>query len=148
MTQTRRRFLTNAFIGRRCRLVARSPAPAAEGVPSKQRQCGIPKGPAICGRLRNRRGTASRRRLYRCPLCGYIRRLRCLGGDRPQQARYRFDFRGVVCSRQSMPAKRSLCWRGVHVGCFELFGREEIRTIAELKGKTVGFEIGVYPARC
>jgi NitT/TauT family transport system substrate-binding protein len=27
---------------------------------------------------------------------------------------------------------------GVHVGCFELFGNERIRSIAELKGKTVG----------
>jgi NitT/TauT family transport system substrate-binding protein len=27
---------------------------------------------------------------------------------------------------------------GVHVGCFELFGTPEIRSIANLKGKTVG----------
>jgi NitT/TauT family transport system substrate-binding protein len=27
---------------------------------------------------------------------------------------------------------------GVHVGCFELFGKEGIRSIADLKGKTVG----------
>src|SRR5262249_57873808 len=27
---------------------------------------------------------------------------------------------------------------GVHVGCFELFGGEGIRSIADLKGKTVG----------
>jgi NitT/TauT family transport system substrate-binding protein len=27
---------------------------------------------------------------------------------------------------------------GVHVGCFELFGKESIRSIADLKGKTVG----------
>jgi NitT/TauT family transport system substrate-binding protein len=30
---------------------------------------------------------------------------------------------------------------GVHVGCFELFAGDDIRTIANLKGKTVGFEI-------
>jgi NitT/TauT family transport system substrate-binding protein len=29
---------------------------------------------------------------------------------------------------------------GVHVGCFELFGKEGIRSIADLKGKTVGVE--------
>jgi NitT/TauT family transport system substrate-binding protein len=29
---------------------------------------------------------------------------------------------------------------GVHVGCFELFGNEEIRSISDLKGKTVGVE--------
>src|ERR1700739_2859717 len=27
---------------------------------------------------------------------------------------------------------------GVHVGCFELFGKESIRSIADLKGKAVG----------
>jgi len=30
---------------------------------------------------------------------------------------------------------------GVHVGCFELFGREGIRAIADLKGKSVGVQI-------
>jgi len=29
---------------------------------------------------------------------------------------------------------------GVHVGCFELFGREGIRSIADLRGKTVGVQ--------
>jgi NitT/TauT family transport system substrate-binding protein len=29
---------------------------------------------------------------------------------------------------------------GVHVGCFELFGREGIRSIADLKGRTVGVQ--------
>ena len=27
---------------------------------------------------------------------------------------------------------------GVHVGCFELFGKQDIRSIADLKGKSVG----------
>ena len=35
---------------------------------------------------------------------------------------------------------------GVHVGCFELFGTESIRTIATLKGKTVGVpDLGTSP---
>src|SRR2546430_9620463 len=35
---------------------------------------------------------------------------------------------------------------GVHVGCFELFGNERIRTIADLKGKTVGVQdLGASP---
>jgi NitT/TauT family transport system substrate-binding protein len=29
---------------------------------------------------------------------------------------------------------------GVHVGCFELFGREGIRSIADLRGRTVGVQ--------
>src|SRR5215471_1848264 len=35
---------------------------------------------------------------------------------------------------------------GVHVGCFELFGHEGIRTIRDLKGKKVGVEaVGLAP---
>jgi NitT/TauT family transport system substrate-binding protein len=35
---------------------------------------------------------------------------------------------------------------GIHVGCFELFGAEEIHSIASLKGKTVGVpELGTSP---
>jgi NitT/TauT family transport system substrate-binding protein len=35
---------------------------------------------------------------------------------------------------------------GVHVGCFELFGHESIRTIRNLKGKKVGVEaVGLAP---
>jgi NitT/TauT family transport system substrate-binding protein len=30
---------------------------------------------------------------------------------------------------------------GVHVGCFELFAGNDVRTIANLKGKTVGYEV-------
>ncbi len=29
---------------------------------------------------------------------------------------------------------------GVHVGCYELFARESIRSVSELKGKSVGLE--------
>src|SRR5258705_9424606 len=35
---------------------------------------------------------------------------------------------------------------GVHVGCFELFGNERIRSIADLKGKTIGVpDLGTSP---
>ena len=35
---------------------------------------------------------------------------------------------------------------GVHAGCFELFGNDRIRTIADLKGKTVGIpDLGTSP---
>src|SRR5215472_10679043 len=34
---------------------------------------------------------------------------------------------------------------GVHVGCYELFAKEEIRRVSDLKGKTVGLEIGGGP---
>jgi NitT/TauT family transport system substrate-binding protein len=31
---------------------------------------------------------------------------------------------------------------GIHVGCYELFAKEEIRSVGDLKGKTVGVGIG------
>ena len=35
---------------------------------------------------------------------------------------------------------------GVHIGCFELFGKESIRSIADLRGKTVGVpDLGTSP---
>jgi NitT/TauT family transport system substrate-binding protein len=33
---------------------------------------------------------------------------------------------------------------GLHVGCFEVFGKSEIRTLADLKGRTVGTDIYTY----
>jgi len=36
--------------------------------------------------------------------------------------------------------ERITCIAGVHVGCFELFATERIRTIADLKGKSVGVQ--------
>jgi NitT/TauT family transport system substrate-binding protein len=31
---------------------------------------------------------------------------------------------------------------GVHIGCYELFGKDEIRSVSDLKGKSVGVQIG------
>ena len=31
---------------------------------------------------------------------------------------------------------------GVHIGCYELFAKPDIRRVSDLKGKTVGMEIG------
>ena len=39
-----------------------------------------------------------------------------------------------------MPACRSRSLAGVHLGCFELFAQEPIRTVTDLKGKRVGIE--------
>ena len=40
--------------------------------------------------------------------------------------------------RQSTRGEPITILAGMHVGCFELFGNESIRNIADLKGKTVG----------
>ena len=60
-------------------------------------------------------------------------------------ARGEVDFsirpsRSQFSSRRSTPAYRLTVLAGVHVGCFELFAREGIRSIADLKGKSVGLK--------
>jgi NitT/TauT family transport system substrate-binding protein len=37
---------------------------------------------------------------------------------------------------------------GVHVGCFELFAKEGIRTVADLKGRSVGVQDWGQPRTC
>ena len=37
---------------------------------------------------------------------------------------------------------------GLHVGCFELFANEHIRSIRDLKGKKVGCRLGAWPRTC
>ena len=37
---------------------------------------------------------------------------------------------------------------GIHVGCFELFAKEGVRSVADLKGRTVGIQaLEISPAR-
>ena len=45
-----------------------------------------------------------------------------------------------------MPASPSTLLGGIMVGCFELFGDDNVRSIGDLKGKTVGVQaIGSQP---
>ena len=62
-------------------------------------------------------------------------------GDRARRDRFHHRFRDPAVSRRSMPAHRLTVLAGVHVGCFELFAQEDIRSIAELKGKSVGLRL-------
>jgi NitT/TauT family transport system substrate-binding protein len=36
---------------------------------------------------------------------------------------------------------------GLHLGCFEIFGKKEIRTLGDLKGRAVGQAITIMPER-
>jgi NitT/TauT family transport system substrate-binding protein len=46
---------------------------------------------------------------------------------------------GIVRSENSIATSITLL-AGIHVGCFELFAKEGIRSIADLKGRTVGIQ--------
>jgi NitT/TauT family transport system substrate-binding protein len=47
---------------------------------------------------------------------------------------------GLQCVAAIDAGKSTTLLAGLHVGCFELFAREGIRSVADLKGKSVGFK--------
>ena len=59
-------------------------------------------------------------------------------------ARGKVDFCSDLCARNRVSAidagEPVTLLAGVHVGCFELFAKEGIRSIAELKGKSIGVQ--------
>ena len=142
MMHTRRRFLDHSLTGRRHRLHARAPS-AGRARSARNNDCPHCKArghlhcSAVC-----RRGTAARGRVYRYPLC------RC--GGQPSNCRRSSDAAKWISrwtlprgsSRRSMTAEPITVLGGVHVGCYELFAKEGIRSIGDLKGKSVGVKAG------
>ena len=60
-------------------------------------------------------------------------------GGRERQGRFQHAFRPAMGVGHRRGAAITVL-AGVHVGCFELFGNESIRSIADLKGKSVGVD--------
>ncbi len=140
IAQTRRRFLTTLSLAGAAGLCPRSAALAAESAARNDDSASL-QGPCD---LRSAADTSPRsccapRAL---PISAmWIRPPDDLSEAVAQrQGRFRSGFCVDVCSRRSMPAKPITVLAGVHVGCFELFGNEGIRSIADLKGKTVGVQ--------
>src|SRR5260370_33109297 len=53
-------------------------------------------------------------------------------------------FRVVVAERRCQTIYNGwavMVLGGVHVGCYELFAKDEIRSVSDLKGRTVGIQI-------
>ena len=140
MTQTRRRFLTTLSLAGAAGLVGPQRALAAEGAletttvrhgqPPWHLHC-----PAIC-----RRGTAARRGLYRCPLCAAGTGINTPEAIARGEVDFGTNFASVLVSGLDHGVDDRRCSAGVHVGCFELFVNEGIRSLAELKGKKVGID--------
>ena len=55
-----------------------------------------------------------------------------------RRGRFHAEFCAAMSSRRSTPACRSRCWPACMSAAYELFGQEGIRSIADLKGKSVG----------
>src|SRR5438105_9597607 len=137
-TQTRRRFLTTLSLAGAAGLVRAPPALAAAD-PPETTTVRLVRVPAIC-----QAPQYVAEDLLRSDGFTDIRYV-----DTPTDAiapavgRGEADF-GMAAAFDHIQAIDAgvpiVVLAGIHVGCFELFGSERVRTIAELKGKSVGIE--------
>jgi NitT/TauT family transport system substrate-binding protein len=142
--QTRRRFLTKAALAGAAGLVRASPALAAEGN-LERTSIRLAKFPSAClapqyvaEELLRAEGFTEIEYLELAPDADISRAVA------EGKAGFSQDFatRLIVNIDAGLPL-RALA--GVHVGCFELFGNDRIRSLADLKGKSVGADSSDAP---
>ena len=140
MMQTRRQFLASASLAGAAGLL-RARVAAAEEPPSKRPLCAR-KGPrSICvapqilaEELLRAEGFTDVRYVDGWPTGEYAAQV--------GQGKVDFSLEFAAKIVQAIDDGGAITvLAGVHVGCFELFGNDEIRSIADLKGKTVGVQI-------
>jgi len=139
MAQTRRRFLTNLSLAGTAGLVRAPSAPAAEGL-LETTTVRISKDLAIC-----EAPLEIAEELLRGEGFTDVRYVDTSTDDlstaiAQRKVDFALDF-PVLFAPGIDAGKPITVLAGVHVGCFELFAGNDVRTIANLKGKTVGFEI-------
>jgi len=133
IVQTRRRFLA-ALASAGAAASLRTPALAAEG-PPETTSVRLTKVPGIC--LAPQYVAAE---LLRAEGFTEIQYVDTPAGVLPLG---KVDFSQAYAAnflRQIDAGDPITLLSGVHVGCFELFGNEEIRKVPDLKGKTVGVQ--------
>jgi NitT/TauT family transport system substrate-binding protein len=131
-TQTRRRFLTNISLAGAAAILPR-PAVAAERALETTtvrlaNDGGICFSPGIAEELLRAEGMKD------------IRYADVTGGPRTF-ASAGVDFKSIApwdVAVRIDSAEPVVVLGGVHIGCFELFARESIRSVADLRGKSVG----------
>jgi NitT/TauT family transport system substrate-binding protein len=143
MTQTRRRFLATLSLAGATGLVREPRALAAEAV-LETTAVRLAKTPDICGApqyvaeelLRGEGFTVVRYIDVPNPTAGWIAR-----GD----VDFSFGFASALLTAIDAGGPITIL-AGLHVGCVEVFAAEGIRSIADLKGKSVGVQfIGSTP---
>jgi NitT/TauT family transport system substrate-binding protein len=139
MAQTRRRFLANLSLAGTAVLVRAPSTPAAEALPETT-TVRISKDLAICEAPLEIAGE-----LLRAEGFTDVRYVDTSTDDlstaiAQRKVDFALDF-PVLFAPGIDAGKPITVLAGVHVGCFELFVGNDVRTIANLKGKTVGFEI-------
>jgi NitT/TauT family transport system substrate-binding protein len=138
MIQSRRRFLTTLASAGAAGLTRSPRAFAAEG-PLETTTVRLPKSPSICVSPQY-----AAEELLRAEGFTDIRYVDTPGSALPEAiGRGELDF-GLSYASNFVPAidvgKPITVLAGVHIGCFELFGKEGIRNVADLKGKSVGVQ--------
>jgi NitT/TauT family transport system substrate-binding protein len=133
-TQTRRRFLTTLSLAGAASFVRMPPSLAAEG-PLETTTVRLSNNGSIClapafiaEELLRAEGFSD---------VGYVDMI----GPRRALASAGVDFKLIApwdVAIRIDGGEPVTVLRGVHVGCFELFAREGIRNVADLKGKSVG----------
>jgi NitT/TauT family transport system substrate-binding protein len=142
--QTRRRFLTTAAVAGAAGLFPIRPTPAAVGAPEAT-SVTLAKTPALC--------TAPQYiadELLRAEGFTEIRFVETIAPEVPSAvAAGKVDFSMAYASQfvAAIDAGQPVTLLGgIMVGCFELFGGDNVRRIGDLKGKTVGVQaIGSQP---
>src|SRR5271157_5534066 len=136
--QTRRRFLTTLSLAGAAGLVRAPRALAAEGA-LETTSVRFVKNPAICV------APQYLQELLRAEGFTEISYVEVQTADAVSEAiaRNRADFTlafGVNHLQAIDAGAPIVVLAGVHVGCYELFAKEGIRSITELKGKSVGLQ--------
>jgi len=137
MTQTRRRFLTTALsLASAAGLVRAQPALAADGEPEIT-SVRISKSSSICNAPRY-----VAQELLRAEGFTDIRYVSVPPGS-DYQAFMRGDFDFItdfapLCVNAIDQGMAVTVLAGVHAGCFEVFAKEDVRGIADLRGKAIG----------
>jgi NitT/TauT family transport system substrate-binding protein len=138
MMQTRRRFLTTLSLVGIVSLVRAPRALAAEGA-LETTSVRLPKGSSICLAPQY-----ISEKLLRAEGFTDIHYVETQVAAVPEAiAHGSLDLAMNYATRVATAIDRGdaiMALAGVHVGCFELFGNETIRSITDLKGKTVGVE--------
>ena len=143
MMQTRRRFLTTTLsLAGAAGFVRARPALAAEGAP-KITSVRIQKSPSICNAPRYVAEELLRAEGFTD--IRYVSVPSSVPSDTVYQALTHGDYDFVtdfapLCVNAIDQGMAVTVLAGVHAGCFELFVSEDIRSIADLRGKAIGVD--------
>ena len=142
MMQTRRRFLTTLSLAGAAGLVRARPALAAEGAPEIT-SVRIQKSPSICNAPRYIAEEFLRAEGFTD--IRYVSVLSSVPSDAVYQELTRGDYDFVtdfapLCVNAIDQGMAVTVLAGLHAGCFELFVNEDVHSIADLRGKSIGVD--------